>query len=181
MMVNSAVPKPFPNRDFMQLCWVVPDLQFAIDSWVRNAGVGPFFCFDGVAFADGRYRGRPAKFPAVTAAIAYAGSLQIELVCQDNDDPGIFRDLFSHGQSGLHHMALNCQDYEAERDAYIAGGAELAFEGRLDGTRTSWVDTSPTLGFMIELLEASPARQKVFAAMRAAAEAWDGKQPTASF
>ncbi|ORA40444.1 hypothetical protein BST20_06525 [Mycobacterium branderi] len=165
----------------MQMCWVVPDLQRAIDSWVRDAGVGPFFCFDGVQFSHGEYRGSSAGFPAVTAAIAYAGDLQVELVCQDNDEPGIFRDLFSRGQSGLHHLALICQDYEAERDIYIAAGAELAFEGQLMGSRTCWVDTSPTLGFMVELLEPSPMRDDAFAAMRAAAQTWDGKHPTASF
>jgi hypothetical protein len=169
------------NRNFMQMCWVVPDLRAAIESWAHNAGVGPFFCFDGVPFVGGQHRGRPAEFPAVSAAIAYAGDLQIELVVQDNDEPGVFRDLFSRGQFGLHHMALSCQDYEAERDAYLAAGADLAFEGRLDGSRTSWVDTSPSLGFMVELLESSPAREDVFAAMRSAAQTWDGKHLTASF
>lgn len=165
----------------MQMCWVVPNLEAAIDSWARSAGVGPFFCFDGVQFTDGRHRGRPAEFPAVAAAIAYAGDLQIELVCQDSDDPGVFRDLFRRGQSGLHHMALICQDYEAERDTYVRAGAELAFEGWLGDSRTCWVDTSPTLGFMVELLESSAERTAGFAAMRAAAEAWDGEHPTATF
>lgn len=165
----------------MQVCWVVPDLHVAIDSWVRSAGVGPFFWFDGVACSDGRYRGTPAEFPAVTAAIAYAGELQIELVCQDNDEPGVFRDLFGPGQAGLHHMALICTDYESERDAYIDAGAELAFEGRIGNSRTCWVDTTPTLGFMVELLEPSEMREKGFAAMRAAAESWDGANPITSF
>lgn len=165
----------------MQVCWVVPDLRGAIDSWVRSAGVGPFFWFDGVACSDGRYRGTPAEFPAVTAAIAYAGELQIELVCQDNDEPGVFRDLFGPGQAGLHHMALICTDYESERDAYIDAGAELAFEGRIGNSRTCWVDTTPTLGFMVELLEPSEMREKGFAAMRAAAESWDGANPITSF
>lgn len=172
---------PFPNRHFMQVCWVVPDLRVAIDSWSRSAGVGPFFWFDGVGCADGRHRGAPAEFPAVTAAIAYAGDLQIELVCQDNDQPGVFRDVFDEGQSGLHHMALVCKDYESERDAYVAGGAELAFEGRIGNSRTCWVDTTPTLGFMVELLEPSPVRDAGFAAMRAAAEAWDGADPITRF
>lgn len=171
----------FPNRNFMQVCWVVSDLRVAIESWSRSTGVGPFFWFDGVACVDGRHRGRPAQFPAVTAAIAYAGDLQIELVSQDNDQPGVFRDVFGKGQSGLHHMALICTDYESERDAYIDGGAELAFEGRIGNSRTCWVDTTPTLGFMVELLEPSPVREKGFAAMRAAAQSWDGADPIARF
>ncbi|BBZ35323.1 VOC family protein [Mycolicibacterium confluentis] len=172
---------PFPNRNFMQVCWLVPDLNKAIESWSRSAGVGPFFWFDGVDCVDGRHRGAPADFPTVTAAIAYAGDLQVELVCQDNDEPGVFRDVFGRGESGLHHMALVCTDYEAERDAYIAGGAELAFEARIGNSRTCWVDTTPTLGFMVELLEPSPVREAGFAAMRAAAQAWDGVNPITRF
>jgi hypothetical protein len=165
----------------MQVCWVVPDLQLAIESWSRTAGVGPFFWFDGVDCVDGRHRGVPAEFPPVTAAIAYAGDLQIELVCQDNDQPGVFRDVFQAGQSGLHHMALLCTDYESERDAYVAAGAELAFEGRIGNSRTCWVDTTPTLGFMVELLEPSTVREKGFAAMRTAAQTWDGTDPITRF
>jgi hypothetical protein len=166
-----------PNGDFMQVCWVVPDLRAAIDVWVRTARVGPWFWFDGVPFADGRHRGRPAAFPRCIAAIAYAGDLQIELVHQDNDDPGVFRDVFAPGEFGLHHLALMCKDYEAERDSYLLGGAELAFEGRTGTSRTSWVDTSSTLGFMVELLEPSATREAWFATMRTAAESWDGTNP----
>ncbi|OHV28714.1 hypothetical protein CC117_30005 [Parafrankia colletiae] len=161
----------------MQVCWMVPDLRAAITAWTGSAGVGPFFWFDGVAFTDGRHRGKAAAFPPVSAAIAYAGDLQIELVCQDDDHPGVFRDMFRGGESGLHHMAVTCADYEAERDAYLATGAELAFEGVAGTSRTCWIDTTPSLGFMVELLEPSQTRDAWFAHMRAAARAWDGSNP----
>lgn len=173
--------QPFPNSNFMQVCWVVPDLERAIETWSRTAGVGPFFWFDTVECTGGRYRGVPAEFPAVTAAIAYSGDLQIELVCQGDDHPGIFRELFGPGQSGLHHMASVCTDYETERDAYVEAGAELAFEGRIGNSRTCWVDTTSTLGFMVELLEPSPVRERGFAAMHAAAASWDGNNPITRF
>ncbi|HVJ95652.1 MAG TPA: VOC family protein [Acidimicrobiia bacterium] len=166
---------PLTNPAFMQVCWVVPDLRAAIDAWVAQAGVGPFFWFAGVPCTDAQYRGKPAEFPDITAAIAYAGDIQIELVCQDNDEPSIFRELVAREESGLHHMAVWCRDYEAERDRYRDAGAELVFEGNVGGSRTSWVDTSRTLGFMVELLEPSPSREAGFAMMRGAAESWDGK------
>src|SRR3546814_12955338 len=112
----------------MQVCWLVPDLATAIDGWARTSGVGPFFWFDDIGATDGRHRGVPTEFPRCSAAIAYAGDLQIELVCQENDDPGVFRDLFPRGQHGLHHMALYCDDYEAERHASLASGAKRASE-----------------------------------------------------
>ena len=93
---------------------------------------GPFFWFDDVGATEGRHRGEPADFPTSTAAIAYAGDMQIELVCQENDEPGIFRDLFPR-QHGLHHVAVVCEDYEAERDAYVAAGAEVAYEAFIGG------------------------------------------------
>lgn len=161
----------------MQVCWVVSDIDAAIDSWVTSAGVGPFFWFDGVPFTEGRHRGVAADFPDVTAAIAYAGDVQIELVCQDNDQPGVFRDLFPGRETGMHHLALVCDDYEGDRDAYLAAGAELAFEGFAGPSRTCWVDTSPSLGFMVELLERSEMRDGFFAHMRKAAERWDGSDP----
>ena len=75
-----------------------------------------------------------------------------------------------------------CDDYEADRAAYVATGAEVAYEAQIGGrTRTCWVDTSPTLGFMVELLERSRARDMGFAAMRAAAESWDGHDPITRF
>jgi hypothetical protein len=160
----------------MQMCWVVPDLTVAIESWARSAGVGPFFWIPDTPFTEGTYRGKPADFPAITAAIAYAGDIQIELVRQDDDKPSIFRDLVPPGRSGLHHMALYCGDYEAERDAYLEAGAELAYEGWIAGSRTSWVDTTSTLGFMVELLEPSPGRAAFFTTMRDAAARWDGQQ-----
>ena len=136
---------PFPNRDFMQVCWVVPDLRAAIDSWVSSAGVGPFFWFDGVPFVDGRHRGRPAEFPACTAAIGCAGDLQIELVCQDNDDPGVFRDVFRRGAFGLHHMALICQDYETERTLTQQASQELRDAlADLKATKAAHAATSET-------------------------------------
>jgi hypothetical protein len=168
------IPAPLLHRGFMQVCWVVPDLPAAIDHWATVAGVGPFFWFAGVPFEDGRHRGAPAAFPTVTAAMAYSGDGQIELVCQDNDEPGVFRDVFARGEHGLHHLARRCEDYEAERDAFVQQGAEVAFEGVVGDSRTCWVDTTASLGFMVELLEPSPSRDGWFAHMRRAAESWDG-------
>lgn len=172
------ISPPFPNRNFMQMCWVVTDVHAAIEAWAQSAGVGPFFLFDGVPFQDGHYRGEPADFPDVTAAIAQAGDVQIEFVCQNDDQPSIFRDLVPAGQSGFHHMALYCNDYETDRAAYTQAGAAIAFEGRMMGiARTGWMDTAPTLGFMVELIEANEMAEGLFGQISDAARNWDGKDP----
>lgn len=168
---------PIPDQRFMQLCWVVPDIQAAMSAWTRTAGVGPFFYFDDVSFVDGQYRGRPAQMAKHEAAIAQAGDVQIELVCQDSDEPSIWRELVPRGQAGLHHMALYCEDFDATLAAYTARGAEVAYTGLMMGHRTCWIDTTATLGFMVELVTKNPVADSVFGAIRAAAENWDGQNP----
>jgi hypothetical protein len=39
----------------------------------------------------------------------------------------------------------------------------------------------PTLGFMVELVEANPVADMVFGKFREAAENWDGKDPVRTF
>lgn len=171
------LPRPFNDQRFMQICWVVPDLREAMANWTRTAGVGPFFYFERVLFENGVYRGRPAQLPRVEAAIAQAGEMQIELVAQLEDAPSAFSDLIPFGQGGLHHLALYCEDYDDALAQYTAGGAEVAFAGLMMGARTCWIDTSASLGFMLELIEANPVAEQVFGAFRAAAANWDGRDP----
>jgi hypothetical protein len=111
------------NRQYMQLCWVVPDLEAAIARWVELAGAGPFFLFEDVHFDEGVYRGTPADVAPHRAAIGQHGDMQIELIQPLGDDPGIWRDVVPFGGFGLHHTGLYCEDYEAEKQALLARGS----------------------------------------------------------
>lgn len=165
------------NRDYMQLCWVVTDLEAAMDHWVKTAGAGPFFVFGEVHFTDSNYRGQPMDIQPMRASMGQFGDTQIELVQPTGDDPGIWTDLFPFGRSGFHHTGLYCTDYEAQRDAYVAAGCEVAFEGLMMGAKTCYIDTSPQLGFMTELVTANPVAEEVFGAIRQASVDWDGSDP----
>jgi hypothetical protein len=168
---------PLTNGNYMQLCWVVPDLERAIAHWVRAARAGPFFVFEDVHFTESHYRGQPADIAPHRAAIGQYGDMQIELIAPIGDAPGIWRDVVPAGQSGFHHTALYCRDYDVEKAAYAAAGAEVAFEGLMMGAKTCYIDTVATLGFMTELITANPVADQVFGAFRAAAQDWDGSEP----
>ena len=168
------------NRDYMQLCWVVPDLEAAMDHWIKTAGAGPFFVFGEVHFTESNYRGTPMDIQPMHASMGQFGDTQIELVQPKSDEPGIWSDLVPFGKSGFHHTGLYCPDYEAQRDAYVAAGCEVAFEGLMMGAKTCYIDTSPQLGFMTELVTANPVAQQVFGAIRAASQGWDGTDPIRS-
>lgn len=161
----------------MQWCWVVTDINAAVSHWTRIAGVGPFFVFKGVKHDNARYRGQLAETPDMTAAMAQAGDAQIELIEVHDNRPSIFRDVIPVGRSGLHHAALYSSQYDADVAAYTNAGAEVAFSGLMMGFRVCWVDTSATLGFMVEIVERNPVADGIFGTFRAAAQNWDGKDP----
>ena len=81
------------------------------------------------------------------------------------------------GKSGFHHAALYCADYDANLAAYTGAGAEVALSILMMGSRTCWIDTTATLGFMVELIEANPVADSIFEQFRSAAESWDGSDP----
>jgi hypothetical protein len=169
---------PFADRNFMQFCWLVPDLEAAMATWTRTAGVGPFFQFDSVAYDKPQYRGKPGGNAKITAAIAQAGDVQIELVCLHDDQPSIWREgPAAGGRFGLHHAAVYCHDYDVTIDAYKKGGSELIFSGLMMGFRVGWIDTVRALGFFVELIDANPVADAVFAKFRDAAKNWGGKDP----
>ena len=161
----------------MQMCWVVPDIHAAMRAWTSASGVGPFFLFDTITFGEPRYRGQPSECADITAAMAQAGELQIELVCQNDDRPSFWRDVVPAGHTGLHHMAVYSKNYDADLDGYTAAGIAVAFSGLMMGNRVCWLDTTRELGFMIELIEANAVADAVFGQFRAAAQDWDGREP----
>lgn len=168
------------NKNYMQLCWVVPDLEAAIEGWVKSTGAGPFFVFGEFHFEDSIYRGKPEDVQPCRAAMGQLGDLQIELVVPSTDGPGLWTELAPRGKTVFHHVGLYCEDYDAERAAYLEGGAEMAFEGLMMGAKTCYIDTVPTLGFMTELVTANPVAEMVFGQIRRAAEGWEGSDPIRS-
>lgn len=168
---------PIPNRQFMQLCWVVPDLELAMAHWRHQAGVGPFFYFDEVRHENPVYRGKPWPYVGFEAAIAQAGEVQIELVSHTEDGSSLFRETVADGETGFHHMATYTENFDADLAFYQRTGTEIVFSGLMMGYRVYYLDTVATLGCMLELIEANPIAGGIFTQFRDAAENWDGSDP----
>ena len=168
------------NKKYVQLCWVVPDLEASIDQWIKTTGAGPFFVFADVHFEDSYYRGQPLDIAPHRAAIGYFGDMQIELVAPIGDEPGIWRELVPAGQFGFHHTGLYSENYDEDVAGYLDTGAEMAFEGLMMGSKTCYVDTSKELGFMTEIITANPIAAEVFSTMSQASIGWDGRDPIRS-
>jgi len=190
-----AMNNPF-SAPVDQLGIVVPDLEAAVGEWLER-GVGPFLTVRSVVVSGYEYRGNPSK-PILDVAFAQKGEVQLELIHQTNGAPSAYRDFIAAGGNGFHHFGWFCEAYQgalaaAEGKAVLQKGswtgihfvyyetadpvsapAELGALG--EATRAA-VMTASTAGAIkiAELIELNDTSRAVFALIREAAAAWDGK------
>lgn len=164
------------NRpEIIQHAWVVPDLDAAIQHWHRTLGVGPFLVNRNIQISEPRHRG-VTRAVAFSTAVAQSGSIQIELVEQHDARPSAFRDTVPAGMTAFHHVAIVADDFDAALRDHAA--YPIAAEGRFGAIRFVYLDTSATLGAMLEILEDGPAIRAFFGAIRKVGERWDGNPAT---
>lgn len=164
------------NRpEIIQHAWVVPDLDAAIQHWHRTLGVGPFLVNRNIQISDPRHRG-VTRAVTFSTAVAQSGSIQIELIEQHDAGPSAFRDTVPAGMTAFHHVAIVADDFDAALRDHAA--YPIAAEGRFGAIRFVYLDTSATLGTMLEILEDGPAIRAFFGAIRKAGERWDGDPAT---
>jgi hypothetical protein len=162
----------------IQNAFVVNDLDAALDHWTRVMGVGPFFVFERVEFAEIWYRGQSAHDIDLTVAIGYWGNLQIELIRQRNDAPSIYTDFPAREAGGLQHMGVITESVSRDLIRLKDAGIEAVQYGiTTGGLRFAYVSTNQHPGGMIELIESNPRMLKFFSKMQAAAQEWDGSEP----
>lgn len=160
------------NQQIIQFAWVVPDLEEAARRWHRTMGIGPFLVNRRLKIADAQYRGQPVE-TSFSTAIAQAGPIQIELVEQHDATPSAYRDTVAAGAEAFHHVAIITDTFDDTVKTYTDQGFAIASSGRMGAIRFVYVDTTPTLGHMTEILEESPALRGFFGAVVKAAERWD--------
>ncbi len=97
----------------MQLGFVVPDIELAMQHWLQKIGLGPFH----------HHRGRAATpKPGIAAcradidmavALAQWGEVQVELIHQRNDAPSIYTEFPGRKLGGLQHLGVMTRDLAA--------------------------------------------------------------------
>jgi len=155
-----------PHYTCIQNAYVVTDLDEAIKRFTREAGYGPWLVSRHVKLPRVLYRGNEAELD-MSAAFTQAGDVQIELICQHNDGPSVYRDLYPKGTGGFHHTAMFVPDYEEAIRAYEDAGYPCAAYFELpDNGSACYMDTSPLLGHMIELYRDTQGIHDLYGAVR---------------
>lgn len=174
--MSGARMIPNISRSYIQVAFVVNDIDAAMERWIREMGIGPFFVIRNAKMDELRYRGKDV-FVDASFAMAQAGNIQIELCQQHNEAPSAYRDTFPDGGEGLHHMCVVAKSYDDEIAHYRRQGFEPSMEGRFGEMRFAYVDTRPALGFMTEVIEDWEPVRTVHRQVAEAAVNWDGKDP----
>jgi hypothetical protein len=68
-----------------------------------------------------------------------------------------------------------CDDYERERDGWVAAGYPVASEFSVPwGAKICYIDARPIFGHMIELYPEDPIIRDMYRQARDAVQGWDG-------
>ena len=162
-----------PFGDIRQLGYVVQDLGLAVDTWTSQLRVGPWTIIRNITLQS-IYRGEPSA-PLIDIALGYRGDMQIELIEQRNDAPSPYRPYIERGHYGLHHTAFLSERIDADVARAESSGMRVVCDIRMPVGRYVYLQ-SAALGsqLYVELLEATPTLQQMFARGIAAAATWDG-------
>jgi hypothetical protein len=161
----------------VQNCFIVDDIDAAINRWVKDIGAGPFFVRRHMTDLAFKYRGEPSSGD-FSLALGQAGPVQIELMQIHSDRPNIYTDLFPKPvRNGFHHVAMFALDFDGALKAYRDKGVEIAMEGAFGATRFAFADVSRDFGFMIELYQDTADMRGLYKMIADAAIGWDGTDP----
>lgn len=146
------------GRKFDQICFVVPDIEAAIEMWKKTNGVEVWNVAYDLAKEQTQkeYRGQPGDFQ-FSCAYGFAGDTLIELARHDGGR-SLYKDWVDERGYGPHHIGFRQSDADeyAQAEAhYRQLGIEKAmagfFEGPFGNCRWSYWDTRAQIGFYTEL------------------------------
>ena len=156
----------------VQQGYVVPDVRAAIDHWLAR-GIGPFFVEELDDF-EGVVEGKTVRLN-LTAAFAYSGDQQIEVIQPRGDVPSIYDAyLKTHPDGGLQHLAIWVDDIDAKLAELDAAGHAYRVHQRY-GDGHAYIDSVEAPGVMMQLMAHNEFIDELFRLIKTAAEGWDGK------
>ncbi len=163
----------------VHVAYAVPDIDTAMAEWLAGLGIGPWTCIRNIAL-ESMYCDAPLTL-RLHEALAYAGTLQIQLVecLNDPDEPTPYQARQRSGVWGLHHVAYFSDDIDHDIAVATAQGFGSICEMQSkDGHRYCYLraDNSST-EVWIEFLERFPLISDLYRQGIAETETWDRTDP----
>ncbi len=180
-MTSTAFGFGQRTGQIVQMAYVVPDMRAAMERWIRDCGVGPWFLLESFTSPEQLYRGQP-NTADIKLAMAFAGHMCIELIQPKDDRPSVYKEIIDQRGYGFHHVGIAVTDVPRAQADYTARGYRTAFEAPVPsgGTVLYLEDGSFDPGF-IELIPATPGMDEMFTRFWRASLDWDGADPIRPF
>lgn len=173
---TSLYEQPWPDGEYrlFQMGFVVRDLIAAARRWVTTMGVGPFHVMPRVQ-SSCVYRGVESSTD-MQIAVAQTGPVQIELIQDFSDGPGIFCDQIqtSATDQAIHQLCTVTSNFDAKKQHFQQLGYEIACEMTDPRFRVAYVDTVEAFGFYTEIVEDKPSFRANLAHISDICASWDG-------
>jgi catechol 2,3-dioxygenase-like lactoylglutathione lyase family enzyme len=176
----SSVLTPGDRKRILHISFIVKDLRDSMQAFLDLYGIGPWFVFEHQPIESLKYRGAPATMD-ISAAIAFSGSLMLELIQQHDSSPSACTDLVRARGYGFHHFAVPANNLDEEVARYRARGFavvnEAAAPSGRGGGSSAYIDTTAELPGMTELTEVAPQLLETLRQLEDIAAHWDGSDP----
>ncbi len=155
----------------IQQGYVVPDIREAMQHWIAR-GVGPFFVEEHIR-PKGHYDDQVIQ-PDLSAAFAYSGDQQIEVIEQHDHEPTIYRDfLATQPDGGLQHLAVWVDSIADTTRGLTAQGHNYVVRQRY-GDGHAYLDSVEAPGVMMQLMARSEHLVALMDTIKDASVGWDG-------
>ncbi len=165
----------------VQMAYVVPDMPAAIQWWVADGRVGPWFLLDSFTGPEQRYRGAPTEAD-VAIAMGFAGHMMIELIQPKDNRPSVYQEIIARRGYGFHHVGVAFEDVEAARRDYHGRGYHVAFSTPVpSGGTVYYMGDGPNAPGFVELIPATQGMDELFTRYWRASVGWDGRDPVRPF
>ena len=140
--------------ELYQVCIVVRDIEKSMENYQDTLGIGSWSLrtIDSSRVSDMTYRGRPVQH-VFKVAQAKVGAMDLELI-QPVEGDSIYSEFLEQGGEGLHHLGhVKVGGLDAAIQTLENAGFPCLQSGRFPGGGYAYMDTSKTLGTIIELIQ----------------------------
>ncbi|NND83319.1 MAG: hypothetical protein HKN50_12900 [Gammaproteobacteria bacterium] len=159
--------------------YLVKHLDQAMDCWIHQFGIGPFWGFRNVTLKS-NYQGVESDV-VLDVGFAYQNGVQIELIHQTNVGDALtpYSAFYQSTEPQMfQQLAYHCPDVDAARTCAVAAGLnELGYVESDMGSRYYYFDSPAMQGMVVELMEIDQMTADAFEMCAKEAEQWDGEDP----
>ncbi len=157
--------------------FLVKDIDEAMECWIDQLGVGPWWGFRNVAVTS-HFQGTTSEVK-MDVGLAFQSGVQIELIQQTNDALSPYSVFYeTDAKQTLHQIAYFAKDIDAAVSrAEGIGMQEVGWITTLLGTRYVYMDSPAMRGLVIELMETHDGFEEEYERNATEAGSWDGSDP----